>query len=165
MGLPLLESFASSSKQPFVLPRKQALALVLAVFFIIGGRQIRTHMLLDDQGLWKEAMWLDQLVLPAKANAAGRSQKSRKPKLTTPLPINTCSADSLTLLPGVGKVMAGRIDAARQQGQVFTCAADLQKIKGIGTKLSARLDTLVIYQIERNPTNLNPDSVIFDVSP
>ena len=147
------------------MPPKQALGLVLAFLFIMGGRQIRIHMLLDDHGIWKERMWLDELVLPAEAHASEAGGKTKKIKLTTPLPINTCSADSLTLLPGVGKVMAQRIDVARQQGQVFTCAEDLRKIKGIGAMLSARLDTLVIYQLEQNPAKPNPDSRKFQDSP
>ncbi len=116
-------------------------------------------MLLDDHGLWRDGMWLDALVLPGQASAADGRTNNAKPKLTTPLPINTCSTDSLKLLPGVGEVMAGRIEEARQQGQVFTCASDLMKIKGIGTKLSARLDTLVIYQLEPNAAQVNPDSL------
>ncbi len=115
-------------------------------------------MLLDDHGLWRDGMWLDELVLPGQASAAAGAANMAKPKLTTPLPINTCSTDSLKLLPGVGEVMAGRIEEARQQGHVFTCARDLMKIKGIGTKLSARLDTLVIYQLEPNSAQVNPDS-------
>ena len=132
--------------------------MLLVFCLILGGRQIRTRMLLDDHGLWKEPLWLDELVLPPSAQAAGGPGKSKKPKLTSPLPINTCSQDSLTLLPGVGEVMAGRIFLARQQGQVFTSAADLRIIKGIGAKMSARLDTLVIYQLEANPAQSDPDS-------
>ncbi len=139
------------------MPRRQALGLVLAVLFLVGGRQIRTHMLLDDNGYWKEKMWLDELVLPANALAAEGAGKTQMPKLTTPLPINTCSADSLTLLPGVGKVMASRIDAARQQGHLFTCKADLREIKGIGVMLSTRLDTLVLYSLEPIPSSLPDD--------
>jgi len=121
-------------------------------------------MLVDDQGLWRDGMWLDELVIPAAARAAGGTRPP-KPVLTTALPINHCSADSLTLLPGVGKVMAQRIDEARRQGLVFTCANDLQKIKGIGTKLSARLDTLLIYQLESIPIPTKPDSNSFPDSP
>lgn len=130
----------------------------MVFLLIIGGRQIRTKMLLDDQGHWREGMWLDELVLPSQANAAGKAFQAAKPKLTSPLPINSCSLDSLTLLPGVGKVMAERIDEARRQGRIFTCADDLRLVKGIGIKLSARLDTLVIYQLELPPVNLLPDS-------
>jgi len=69
------------------------------------------------------------------------------------LPVNTCSVDSLTLLPGVGKVLAGRIDAVRRQGIRFRCAADLEQVKGIGTRLSARLDTLLLYAVTVDTTS------------
>ncbi len=120
---------------------------------------------MDDQGLWQEHLWLDELVLPAMADAAENGRKREKIKLTDPLPINNCSADSLTLLPGVGKVMAQRIDVARRQGLVFTCAADLRKIKGIGAILSARLDTLVVYQLHKRFTTLKPDTIKLFASP
>lgn len=113
---------------------------------------------MDDQGHWRQGMWLDELVLPSQADAAENAGKTAKPKLTSALPINSCSMDSLTLLPGVGKVMAERIDEARRQGQVFTCAEDLRMVKGIGMKLSTRLDTLVIYQLELPAVSLPPDS-------
>ena len=61
------------------------------------------------------------------------------------MPINTCSLDSLCLLPGVGPVLAGRIVQARAAGMVFRRAADLQAVKGIGPRLAARLDSLVLY--------------------
>ena len=106
---------------------------------------MRNHMLLDDQGLWRDSMWLDELVLPDGALAGEATGKPAKIVLTTPLPINFCSQDSLQLLPGVGKVMAQRIADARLEGMVFQSAEDLKLIKGIGEKLSARLDTLVMY--------------------
>jgi len=144
-----------------ILPRRQALGLLLAVVLLFSGRMIRTHMLLDDQGLWRDRMWLDDLVLPDSALAGQNSKKPAKIVLTTPLPINSCSTDSLRLLPGVGKVMAQRIDEARQNGMVFKSAADLRSIKGIGEKLSARLDTLVLYLPEASNTPAEADSTLF----
>jgi predicted flap endonuclease-1-like 5' DNA nuclease len=132
--------------------------MVLAVLLLLAGRQIRTRMLLDDQGHWRDRMWLDELVLPDTALAAGSGGKKAKQKLTGPIPINTCSEDSLRLLPGVGKVMASRIAEARKNGLVFSSAEDLKLIKGIGKKLSARLDTLVIYLQEAELSVEPPDS-------
>ncbi|MBK6732801.1 MAG: helix-hairpin-helix domain-containing protein [bacterium] len=63
----------------------------------------------------------------------------RKDGPAAPLAINTCSVDSLQMLPGVGPVMAGRIDAARRQGVVFQKPADLLGIKGIGPATVSRL--------------------------
>jgi DNA uptake protein ComE-like DNA-binding protein len=111
-------------------------------------------MLIGPDGHWRDHLWLDALVEgPAAAQAA---EKPPKIVLTTPLPINNCSLDSLTLLPRVGPVLAARIDEARRNGVVFCTAEDLRRVKGIGPALSARLDTLVIYA---NPTNISPDSL------
>ena len=140
------------------MPRRQALGLVTAVILILLGRQVRTRMLVDDQGMWREHLWLDALVQPPGAQAATGRKKREKIVLTTDLPINTCSRDSLRLLPGVGKVMAGRIAAAREQGMVFHSAKDLRQIKGIGAKLSARLDTLILYDTSPSMVPLRPDS-------
>jgi DNA uptake protein ComE-like DNA-binding protein len=111
-------------------------------------------MLIGPDGHWRDHLWLDALVEgPSAAQAA---EKRPKIVLTTPLPINNCSLDSLTLLPRVGPVLAARIDEARRNGVVFCTAEDLRRVKGIGPALSARLDTLVIYA---NPTNISPDSL------
>lgn len=142
MDLPLLRS-SDHFTQRF--PTRQGLGLVLAVILLLIGREIRTRMLVDDHGQWRNHLWLDELMVPGVAAAA--EGKATRPVLTGPLPINTCSQDSLTLLPGVGTVMAGRIAAARQRGMVFTCGQDLQQIKGIGPKLSSRLDTLLVYTL------------------
>ena len=69
---------------------------------------------------------------------AATAEKAPKPVLTGPLPINTCSVDSLTLLPGVGPVLAARIQEVRAEGYIFTTEHDLRMVKGIGPALSAR---------------------------
>jgi competence protein ComEA len=74
------------------------------------------------------------------------------------LPINTCSLDSLTLLPGVGPVLAGRIQEMRAEGFIFAREEDLRQVKGIGPALSARLAPLVLYTPETLPDTLAEDS-------
>ncbi len=74
-----------------------------------------------------------------------KKKKTEKIVLTTPLPINTCSEDSLTLLPGVGKVLAGRIAEARVSGLVFRTPDDLKTIKGIGPAMCLRLTPHVMF--------------------
>ncbi|MBK7188217.1 MAG: helix-hairpin-helix domain-containing protein [bacterium] len=77
---------------------------------------------------------------PPEGDRTLRSPASRrKGGPAAPLAINTCSVDSLQMLPGVGPVMAGRIDAARRQGVVFRKPADLLGIKGIGPATVSRL--------------------------
>jgi DNA uptake protein ComE-like DNA-binding protein len=110
------------------------------------GRVIRHRMLITPEGQWREHLWLDGIVLASEDAEA--AEKAPKPKLTTPLPVNTCSVDSLTLLPGVGPVLAGRIQDVRAEGHIFRNAEDLRVVKGIGPTLSARLAPLIDFAVE-----------------
>jgi len=51
---------------------------------------------------------------------------------------NTAPADSLELLPGIGKVLADRIVAFRQHTQ-FKKEIDITDVKGIGPKLYEKI--------------------------
>ncbi|MBU0984319.1 MAG: helix-hairpin-helix domain-containing protein [candidate division Zixibacteria bacterium] len=51
---------------------------------------------------------------------------------------NTAPADSLELLPGVGRVLADRIVAYRQH-HVFASEIDITEVKGIGPRLYEKL--------------------------
>ena len=132
------------------------MGILLAFTLLMTGRLIRRHMLITPDGQWREHMWLDELVLPSGAAAA--AEKAPKRVLTSPLPINSCSVDSLTLLPGVGPVLARRIQDARAEGLVFRTADDLRTVKGIGPALSARLAPLVDFTVPAPPDSTSADS-------
>jgi competence ComEA-like helix-hairpin-helix protein len=51
---------------------------------------------------------------------------------------NTAPADSLELLPGIGKTLADRIVAYRQQHR-FDREVDITEVRGIGPKLYERI--------------------------
>jgi competence protein ComEA len=116
---------------------------VLVVALLLAGRAVRHHLLIGPDGRWRDDLWLAAAVAAAPAPAQAAPER---PVLTTPLPINTCGEDSLTLLPRVGPVLAARIAAARREGLVFRSGADLQRVKGIGPAMAARLETLVVFQ-------------------
>jgi competence protein ComEA len=85
-------------------------------------------------------------IAPTRAESGPtRARRGTRPALAAPLRINRCSADSLQLLPGVGPVLAARIDEARRGGIIFRAPADLLTIKGIGPAAMARLAPLVIF--------------------
>jgi competence protein ComEA len=67
------------------------------------------------------------------------------PPPVVPVCINVCPVESLVALPGIGPVLAGRIQATRAAGVHFARPADLQKVKGIGPKLSGRLAPWLIF--------------------
>ena len=125
--------------------RRQALGIILACLLLLTGRGIRQVLLVGPEGRWRDQLWLDELVLPPEAEKPHRKEK--RPTLTGPLPINLCSADSLSLLPGIGPVLADRIDEVRRRGVVFRSLEDLQAVKGIGPALSAKLESLVVFLI------------------
>lgn len=133
------------------------MGILLAFALLMTGRLVRHRMLITPAGEWRQHLWLDELVLAP--GDAGAAEKVRKPELTTPLPINTCSVDSLTLLPGVGPVLAGRIQDIRAEGHIFRNAEDLRMVKGIGPALSARLAPLVDFAVEAPADSLSKDSL------
>lgn len=115
-------------------------------------------MLIGPDGAWRDDLWLEQY-LPAP-QAAAESEQPARPALTAPLDINSCSRDSLTLLPRVGPVLAARIDEERRRGTVFRSFADLQQIKGIGPAMAARLESLVVFpsppSVKNDSTRISP---------
>ncbi|NTV04693.1 helix-hairpin-helix domain-containing protein, partial [bacterium] len=76
---------------------------------------------------------------------AVRSQAAEPEPPAPPFHVNRTTADTLTYLPGVGAVLAGRIVAERERGGPFRGAADLRRVKGIGPKLTERLGPLLLY--------------------
>jgi len=70
------------------------------------------------------------------ADAAGAAQSG-------PLDLNTASASDLDGLPGIGQSFADRIIEYRTINGPFTSVEDLQKVKGIGAALFAKIAPLV----------------------
>jgi competence protein ComEA len=60
-----------------------------------------------------------------------------------PLDLNTASASDLDGLPGIGQSIAERIIEYRTSNGAFTSVEDLQKVKGIGAALFAKIAPLV----------------------
>jgi hypothetical protein len=135
---------------------RQALGILLLLLLVTAGRVVRSRLLIDPEGQWRQQLWLDELL--ASDQAAMAVEKPPKPQLTDPLPINTCSLDSLVLLPGVGPVLADRIDAARKAGTVFRSPLDLEVVKGIGPAMSARLAPVIDFQVP-GQTQVRNDSL------
>ena len=65
--------------------------------------------------------------------------------VTFPIDINRADAEQLTALPGIGKVLAGRIVAYREENGSFLSTQELQNVEGIGEKrLEAMLDLITV---------------------
>ena len=62
-----------------------------------------------------------------------------------PVNINTADADTLTALPGIGRVLAERIVAYRRQNDPFRAVEEIMKVEGIGEKKAeAILDLITV---------------------
>ncbi len=130
----------------------------LAFLLVLGGHAVRDYLLTDRDGRWRAE--LERLPWSqADSLAEGRTGSPSKPVLVLPLSINTAPRDSLVLLPGVGPVLARRILAARQRGEVFRRADDLMIVKGIGPRLASRLDTLLVFAAPAGAASQGPHAV------
>ena len=129
--------------------RREALGFVLAVMLVLAGQLVRHALMVDPAGGWREPGWLESTLPPVTDPATPAHRKSpalaRRP--STPLDPNTCPVDSLVLLPGIGPALATRIVEARASGVHFACARDLQEIRGIGPKLSARITSYLVFAV------------------
>lgn len=62
-----------------------------------------------------------------------------------PVNINTADVDTLTALPGIGRVLAERIVAYRRQNDPFRAVEEITKVEGIGEKKAeAILDLITV---------------------
>lgn len=126
--------------------RRTAAGLLLLAGLLVGGRAVRHQLMLGPDGQWREPGWLIEQLPPAPPAA------SPPRTLIGKLAINTCSEDSLTLLPGIGPVLANRIVTARAAGVQFACPEDLCQVRGIGPVLSRRLAAHVRFGPEPPPS-------------
>ena len=60
-----------------------------------------------------------------------------------PVNINTADADTLTALPGIGRVLAERIVAYRRQNDPFRAVEEIMKVEGIGEKKAEAILELI----------------------
>jgi competence protein ComEA len=75
----------------------------------------------------------------APALAAAPSQKDSRASSSAPVDLNAATADRLTTVPGIGKVMAQRIVDWRDEHGPFRRVEDLMKVKGVGEKTLEKL--------------------------
>jgi len=118
--------------------RRDLLGVLLVLLLVLAGRGVRHALIVDPAGGWREPGWL-AAQLPPLTKPSPPRRPSGPTRPAAPLDPNTCPADSLELLPGIGPALAGRIVAARAAGLHFACARDLQEVRGIGPRTVERL--------------------------
>lgn len=80
------------------------------------------------------------------AGLSGGTRSSDQPGGSQPAPVhlNTASEEQLMTLPRIGKVLADRIIAWREQHGAFTKIEDLDAVDGIGPRLLEQLTPLIV---------------------
>lgn len=131
-------------QQRLSLTRHEALAiLTLSVLFVVG----LTVRHVQEQQVPPVAV--DSLVVRSSATTApvdsGQVPPSSppSPSAETPLNVNTASRTTLETLPGVGPVLAKRIDEYRSTQRPFQRVEELKRVRGIGPKTLATLRPMV----------------------
>jgi competence protein ComEA len=76
-------------------------------------------------------------------------------RFDVPLDVNAASFEELLLVPGIGKVAAGRILAARQELGGFSRMEDLMQIEGIKEKRLAQLRWYLTAETKSRPAANN----------
>ena len=77
--------------------------------------------------------------------ATAPTQTVPEETVSFPVNINTADVDTLTALPGIGRVLAERIVAYRRQNDPFRAVEEIMKVEGIGEKKAeAILDLITV---------------------
>jgi competence protein ComEA len=88
-------------------------------------------------------LYLGSLAVMAQTPAAPKG-KAAKAAQSAPVNINQATPEQLTLLPGIGQVMAKRIVEFRQKNGPFKKVEDLLAVRGIGEKSLARMRSFIV---------------------
>lgn len=89
------------------------------------------------------------LAIPAQmqtaptAAATAPAQTVPEETVSFPVNINTADADTLAALPGIGRVLAKRILAYRQQNGSFRVVEEITNVEGIGEKKAEAILELI----------------------
>ena len=74
-----------------------------------------------------------------------RRTKAANPPARQPVDLDTASADQIEALPGIGPALAKRIIKDRESNGPFGCLSALDRVKGVGPALLARIDSFATF--------------------
>ena len=84
-----------------------------------------------------------QMQTAPTAAATAAAETVPKETVSFPVNINTADVDTLTALPGIGRVLAERIVAYRRQNGSFRAIEEITKVEGIGEKKAEAILELI----------------------
>ncbi|MFV1979867.1 MAG: ComEA family DNA-binding protein [Rhodothermia bacterium] len=87
----------------------------------------------------------DQALVPQSLKGGEESGSGRQ-MVSGRLNVNRATVRQLTLLPGIGPSLAGRIVEYREVSGPFRSTSDLVKVKGIGPKTLAKFEGMIVVE-------------------
>jgi competence protein ComEA len=128
---------------------RRALFFLAAVAILgAGARACRARRVsVDTTGLANQIEAVDSI--KSRPRTAGRGLR-QEPAAGSPLPaarvdLDVATADEIEKLPGIGPSLARRVVQDRDANGQFGCLRALDRVKGVGPGLLARLDSLVTF--------------------
>lgn len=127
-------------QQRLSITRHEGLAILTLTGLFLVGLTVR-HV----QEQQVPPLATDSLVARSSVAPVDSTDENEIPTPTAddPINLNTASRDALQALPGVGPVLAKRIDAYRSSQRPFQRVEELERVNGIGAKTLATLRPLV----------------------
>jgi len=117
-----------------------AVALLGAVTREWRGR----HVAVESAGLTRQIAAIDSV----GSRTVGRKPRKPATRILQPaalVDLDTASAADIEKLPGLGPALAKRIVKDRDANGPFGCLAALDRVKGVGPALLARIDSLATF--------------------
>lgn len=91
---------------------------------------------------------------PAGAVAPGATRATPAPGAAPIVNLDRASPGEIEALPGIGPALARRIVEDRERNGPFGSLAGLERVKGVGARLAARLAPLVTFESTGRPNNV-----------
>ena len=142
-------------------PAERKALLFFSIVIVLGatGRAIRALHGADSSNSRTRFALESQIQAADSARKAGfRKSKRDKPKKPPPVPkgpvdLDVAGVEEIVALRYVGPALAKRIVANRDSFGAFGSFEGLQRVKGIGPSMVAKLDSAVTFSLVPRPTN------------
>ena len=143
-------------------PGEKKALLFLSTVFLLGGAVRATQALGDNGSATAESRAAIDRQIQAvdSARKAGKSKKGRKSRKKTDavvvpaiIDLDVATAEQIETLRGIGPGLAKRIVADRDSLGPFGSLDELQRVKGVGAKLAAKIDSTVTFSLLPRPSS------------
>jgi DNA uptake protein ComE-like DNA-binding protein len=126
---------------------RRALYFLAAVALLGAGTRAwrAKHTIVSNAGLEDQIQAVDSAGMAGRRVAGSPRPKPVKPPAGQPVDLDVASPNEIEKLPGIGPALARRIVKDRDANGPFGCLAALDRVKGVGPSLLARVDSLATF--------------------